>query len=289
MATVRASVKQLQELIQTHDVIFLLMDSRESRWLPTVMAAAAQKLVINVALGFDTFLAQRHGIRLRKEDSTSSGNNTPHIEAVYSQLKASKLWVEETLEESTDETKMNSRSLLFGHQLGCYFCNDIFAPGNSSTDRTLDQQCTVTRPGASMIAAGYAVELLASLLQHPAKALAPAIISNNPSSSQQDSAREPTASAESVLGVVPHQIRGFLSRFEQLTPSYGAFEHCIACSSAVLEKLCPPGGSEEHFFALLLEIFREPTILESITGLQKYHQLDEADISSLDSDDAVSE
>lgn len=288
MVTVRASVKQLQELIQTHDVIFLLMDSRESRWLPTVMAAAAQKLVINVALGFDTFLVQRHGVRLRKKDSSSSGN-APHIEEVYSQLKASKLGDEETLEESTADGKMSSGSLLFGHQLGCYFCNDIFAPGNSSTDRTLDQQCTVTRPGASMIAAGYAVELMASLLQHPAKALAPAIISSSPSSSGQDSASHSAASAESVLGVVPHQIRGFLSRFEQLTPSYGAFEHCIACSSAVLEKLCPSGRSDEDFLALLLEIFREPTILESMTGLQKYHLLDEADISSLDSDDGASE
>lgn len=290
-------MKQLVELVAQHDVIFLLMDSRESRWLPTVLAAAAQKLVINVALGFDTFLVQRHGIRL-KEPSIDSTGNSPHIEQVYRQLKSL-----EDPKEKEEENSSSSPSLLFGHQLGCYFCNDIFAPGNSSADRTLDQQCTVTRPGASMVAAGHAVELLASLLQHPARALAPAI-ANHPSANSTSSPitafsssaqqvlsdqfnSSGQAAAESVLGVVPHQIRGFLSRFEQLTPSYRAFEHCIACSPAVVEKVraAAASASEEDLFAFLLEIFANPTILEDITGLQKFHQLDEADISSLDSDE----
>ena len=40
----RASVARLEALIDNHDVIFLLMDTRESRWLPTVMAASKRKV-----------------------------------------------------------------------------------------------------------------------------------------------------------------------------------------------------------------------------------------------------
>ncbi|CAR30042.1 Atg7p [Lachancea thermotolerans CBS 6340] len=164
--------KRLLELIKAHDVVFLLMDSRETRWLPTVMGYAEDKIVINAALGFDSYLVMRHG------------------------------------NYETDQK---------ADRLGCYFCQDVVAPSDSLTDRTLDQMCTVTRPGVALMAASQSVELLVSLLQHPMR-----------NGGRPDE--------KVILGDLPHQIRGFLSEFKTLQLRVTAYEHCSACSSIIVEE-----------------------------------------------------
>uniref|UniRef100_F6UJ20 Ubiquitin-like modifier-activating enzyme ATG7 n=1 Tax=Callithrix jacchus TaxID=9483 RepID=F6UJ20_CALJA len=199
----RKDVEQLEQLIENHDVIFLLMDTRESRWLPAVIAASKRKLVINAALGFDTFVVMRHG--LKKPKQQGAGDLCPNHPVASADLLGSSLFAN-----------------IPGYKLGCYFCNDVVAPGDSTRDRTLDQQCTVSRPGLAMIAGALAVELMVSVLQHPEGGYAIA-------SSSDDRMNEPPTS----LGLVPHQIRGFLSRFDNVLPVSLAFDKCTACSSKI--------------------------------------------------------
>lgn len=44
LESTKKDVEVLERLFDEHDVVFQLMDSRESRWLPTVLGAAKKKV-----------------------------------------------------------------------------------------------------------------------------------------------------------------------------------------------------------------------------------------------------
>ncbi|EAW13779.1 putative autophagy ubiquitin-activating enzyme ApgG [Aspergillus clavatus NRRL 1] len=219
----RKEFEVLKGLIDEHDVIFLLMDTRESRWLPTVMGKAASKIVMNAALGFDSFVVMRHGM---KNDADPSS------------------------------------------ELGCYFCNDVVAPMNSVKDQTLDQQCTVTRPGIAAIASALLVELLVSVLQHPQGGAAPA-----PASKNDDRGSHP-------LGLVPHQIRGFLSSFENIPVIGKSYNCCSACSENVI------GAYKEQGWAFVQKALNETGYVEEISGLKEVQLRAEATADDIEWDES---
>ncbi|WFD00278.1 dCMP deaminase [Malassezia yamatoensis] len=219
----RGAIADLDRLVKQHDVVFILTDSREARWLPTVLGAVYNKLVINAALGFDSYVLMRHGIHSPEQNP----------------------------------------------RLGCYFCNDLAAPTNSLSNRTLDQLCTVTRPGLAGIAANTAVELMVSVLQHPLGAASPGpLAKNNEDHDSQDQV------GRTELGIVPQQIRGSLATFETLVMSNYAYEHCAACSEHVTEAY---EHSEQDF---VLDACNDPKFLESVSQLDTLKQeLDKLDFS----------
>lgn len=198
-ADVERDIDALIRLIADHDVVFLATDTRESRWLPTLLARAAGKPAFTVALGFDTWLVMRHS-------PTGIG--------------------------------------------GCYFCLDCVAPANTTLNRTLDQQCTVTRPGVAPIASATAVELLISLLHHPQRFEAPA-----------DHDVELSAATASPLGIVPQIIRGFSSHVKTMMSACECSKYCSACSTAVLNAFSENGKN------FLFHVFSNKTVLEKTVGL----------------------
>jgi ubiquitin-like modifier-activating enzyme ATG7 len=187
-------IDDLDDLINEADTVFLLTDSRESRWLPTLLCSAKNKLLINIALGFDSYLVMRYG----KQD----------------------------IPTNTDTHSV----------MGCYFCNDIVAPINSLENRTLDQQCTVTRPGLSPIASAIGVELLVSIMHE--------------------------------IDDIPHTIRGNLIDYQNKIMFGHQYDKCTACSSKIVDEY------KKDTFGFLQKCINEPNVLEELSGIKTMKDTD---------------
>ena len=233
------AMEELEALVLDHDAIFLLTDTRESRWLPTLLATVHGKVAITAALGFDSYLVMRNGPEAQAHssfDPNSDGKEPP--------------------------------------RLGCYFCNDVVGPSDSMKGRTLDQQCTVARPGLAPIASALAVELLASIIQHPQGLHASA------PTQDQDGAPDD----DLPLGDVPHMIRGHLMGFGQSCMVGTAFKQCTACSVPVVDEFRARG------WRFVLEALRDPESIEKVSGLKELKMsMDLATLYAEVQDDSVAE
>lgn len=110
-------------------------------------------------------------------------------------------------------------------------------------------QCTVTRPGIAAIASALLVEVFVSLLQDPQVILAPA-----PFKSTDERGSHP-------LGIVPHQIRGFLPNFQNVVIKGKSYDCCSACSDKVTNAFKAEGW---HF---LRKALNEKGYVENLSGL----------------------
>lgn len=233
---VRKDVEKLHSLIEESDVVFLLTDTRESRWIPTVMALATETPLINAALGLDSWLVMRHG---------------PPLSAL-------------SVIDSSAKGGCNAQ------RLGCYFCSDVVAPENSTRDRTLDQQCTVTRPGLAPIAASMATELMVAMFHHPLNHCAPAPQQKKDGSNSGTYAPvdDGTDASSSALGRLPHQIRGTVVTYTMMTPTVPAFPSCTACSDNVVVEYRNNGFQ----FVKSVCCDEDGSYLEKVSGLADFRE-----------------
>lgn len=117
-------LSELEDLVKEHDALFLLTDTRESRWLPTLLGQVYGKIVMNAALGFDSYLVMRHGV---------------YPEGVIASQKDAIVSAGKDIQKNSIDLLTNHASTLLLEKmtsiprLGCYFCADIVAPSDVSS------------------------------------------------------------------------------------------------------------------------------------------------------------
>ena len=214
--------------------------------MPSLLAACHGTCLLDAALGMDSFLVMRHGAGppLQKGGAAEGG-------------------------AAAEPANDNPR-------LGCYFCNDVVAPQDSTRDRTLDQMCTVTRPGLAPIAAALAAELAVALLHHPLRHRAPAD-AQGPALAPASGGGGGGGDPAKPLGCLPHQLRGSLATFGLVHPMAHAFEHCTACNPKVCQAYRQQG------FGLVKAACADASLLGRVSGLEAF----QAECDALETDFAL--
>lgn len=300
----------LSALIAEADAVFLLTDSRESRWLPTVLCQAHDKLCVNAAMGFDSFVVMRHGARpLVKEEKKKKMSSQGADDAAASSS------TRDAHSHFTSDLGVDwSRRPNFG----CYFCADIVTPANSLKDRSLDQQCTVTRPGLSLVTSALAAELAIAVTQHRKRHRAAPISTdtsghqhtNSSSSSSRnggcankrgngsgsglnsnddddnddedddDDEGNDDGEATAGLGALPQQLRGSLYTLAQTAMRGEAHDACCGCGGAVVRAVREQGGAE-----FIGKVLQNASFLDEFSGLAEIRRKAEEAAAAWDPSD----
>jgi ubiquitin-like modifier-activating enzyme ATG7 len=124
----------------------------------------------------------------------------------------------------------------------------------------------VTRPGIAPIASALLVELLVSILQHPRKGRAPAPpVGPSPGATGSNHPADTSCADKSdfvhPLGLVPHQLRGFLSSFHTMHVVGQPYPQCSACSDAVVK------AYKEDGWKFVRRAVSEKGYVEEVSGL----------------------
>lgn len=126
------------------------------------------------------------------------------------------------------------------------------------------------------MASALLVETLVSILQHPLGPRAPAprtASGQSPSSSQYE--RDPP---NHPLGLVPHQIRGFLSNFHNMLISGQSYDCCSACSPKIVDAYKNDG------WAFIKRALAEKDYITELSGLAQVQRDAEAAAVDWDSE-----
>lgn len=114
------------------------------------------------------------------------------------------------------------------------------------------------------IASALLVEVLVSILQHPLGALAPA-----PKSHSENQGDHP-------LGIVPHQIRGFLTSFQNIVIKGQSYDCCSACSDTVIATFKRDG------WEFVRKALDEKGYVEDLSGLSEVQRSAEKAMAEMD-------
>jgi len=143
------------------------------------------------------------------------------------------------------------------------------------TGATLDQQCTVTRPGVAPLASAYLAELLVSIVQHPLGFVTLAVHGYYSLTKFRPAAPAPanthdTDRGSHPLGHVPHTLRGMLHNFGNINVRGFAYDCCSACSDKIIN------AYEEGGWDFVKRALCERGYVDEVCGLAEVQRLAEA-------------